>query len=614
MSLRSSFRGKLKADDKEGKTIKTPGMIQDDSDDTVVVNSTEDKYLDTTSISQELYLSKLAELTDSLNDVDGQKNWSNSEKEIFEVQLSNLQEQLVASMIENQTLSEELKKYKEKSELDQLRHELEYEKDRNKLLSDKFEELETRKSARRRVSADEEYDGVELVREADESDIRSEAEKVLQRQSGHSRLMTWLMTVYYEFISDFIDNEEEEELPRNKEGDQLSVKKLKENIKRFTTCTKPIVNFIKVVYVILCWKAPALSLLFFSVYMYSVWCHWLLSLFLGVILYCLTKNYMTAKGWHINLSLLPYHHIEEDSEGDKVLGMSDKFQLVLQVARKVQNTLGIVADSLEKLRNLFLWEHPESTRKLYATVCVAFIASIFLPGPFLFKLIGLFLGLKMFIINNIYRKFPKVKDRYDTVQKIWKELPTEAVLIKRKSIAEREQYILPASAVIASPPVQTGSSSPTTARAVLSNENQTFCHLFALPPSEAPLPDWQGGKRCTLISKEKTLTGAFKNGKLYLTRSFLCFERSKNPTPKNLVIPLTDITALEKAKPYGFLPGGGMAIDVHVTGIDKPYLFGAMMNRDEAYDSIIRAAQQACLAWAMDDDDETDRASTYAEM
>ncbi|XP_070573172.1 GRAM domain-containing protein 4-like isoform X1 [Ptychodera flava] len=347
--------------------------------------------------------------------------------------------------------------------------------------------------------------------------------------------------------------------------------------------------------------------------MYSVWHGWLATVLLGTLLYWLSKNYVMSKlqtlgwfkGWHVDICILPYDFIDEDNDSDKALGMSDKFQLVLQVARKVQNLMGKAADSLEKLKNLVMWEHPESTRKLYFFCSVAFVASIFLPGKLLFKITGLFLGVKLFVINSVYRKFPRVKRRYDSMVKIWKELPTDAELKTRMQMAEREQYMLPTSSSNTSLTSGSQMNRSQTAQAVLSGENQAFCRLFSLPPAEAPLPDWHGGKRCTLISKEKTLTGAFKNGKLYLTRSFLCFERSKYPTPKNLVIPLADITSLEKAKPYGFLPGGGMAIEIGVSGCDKPYLFGAMINRDEAYESIIRAAQQACLAWAIEDDEVT---------
>ncbi|KFM66917.1 GRAM domain-containing protein 4, partial [Stegodyphus mimosarum] len=86
---------------------------------------------------------------------------------------------------------------------------------------------------------------------------------------------------------------------------------------------------------------------------------------------------------------------------------------------------------------------------------------------------------------------------------------------------------------------------------------------------------WHSGRRCTLINKDKSLTAAFKNGRLYLTNSFLCFERSKSITPKNLVLALRNINKVEKAKPYPWIPGGGMAIEVTMIAPEKTYIFGA---------------------------------------
>ena len=40
----------------------------------------------------------------------------------------------------------------------------------------------------------------------------------------------------------------------------------------------------------------------------------------------------------------------QETDTFKDLGMSDKFNLVVQVARQVQNTLGKLADNLEKLK------------------------------------------------------------------------------------------------------------------------------------------------------------------------------------------------------------------------------------------------------------------------
>ena len=44
----------------------------------------------------------------------------------------------------------------------------------------------------------------------------------------------------------------------------------------------------------------------------------------------------------------------------------------------------------------------------------------------------------MFIVDNIYRKYPKVKAKYDGVAKMWDSLPTNAELFQRQSLTEEE--------------------------------------------------------------------------------------------------------------------------------------------------------------------------------
>jgi len=65
------------------------------------------------------------------------------------------------------------------------------------------------------------------------------------------------------------------------------------------------------------------------------------------------------------------------------------------------------------------------------------------------------------------------------------------------------------------------------------------------------------------------------------------------------VIPLDKITSIAKAKPIPIMPGTGMAIEVCVSGVDKPYIFGGIIGRGEVYESIRSTGLKANHPWAL---------------
>ena len=49
----------------------------------------------------------------------------------------------------------------------------------------------------------------------------------------------------------------------------------------------------------------------------------------------------------------------------------------------------------------------------------------------------------------MYRKYPKVKRKYDVVARLWKELPTDAELMKRQALVQEEVQVVSSSHMIA---------------------------------------------------------------------------------------------------------------------------------------------------------------------
>ena len=42
--------------------------------------------------------------------------------------------------------------------------------------------------------------------------------------------------------------------------------------------------------------------------------------------------------------------------------------------------------------------------------------------------VGLYLGVKMFVIEYLYARFPRLKERHDGTYRLWRALPTDEML------------------------------------------------------------------------------------------------------------------------------------------------------------------------------------------
>ncbi|XP_069168974.1 GRAM domain-containing protein 4 isoform X7 [Procambarus clarkii] len=592
-----------------------------------------------------------------------------------EAQLAALQEQLVAVMLENQHLAEEVKTLRESSASEQLRQQLEREREKSRILMERLQEKEAKEKERgerearererhtreksfppgdkspsslppppsrsrspsrgrfawkrRGLEKSKSLDQSEFLaslngttssttttstsagagaetscchvsaswvdddhhRESDsddgdrgnDSDTGSSPSRVVSgpvvEESVEGSKDPWwrqlemrVVAAVGELLRDFSEVAEEELPDGDPEGDQLSVKKLKENILRFGSVMRPLTDLSAAVTSLLRWESPSATLLALVIYLYSVLFGWVLPLVLLMAILRLSINYMKKRGWTQNFFRRLRREGGESVEPTttEAAGLGDKFALVLQVARRVQNQLGAVSNAAEKLKNLLLWEH-EATRRLYFFLWLVLLASVLLPAAQLFTLIGVYLGLKFFVLDFIFFRYPRIRLKYDSTSRLWDTLPTDADLERRGDKNRTDN----------------GNSSP---------DLTSFLELFSLPATETPLPGWQSGRRCTLVNRDRSLTSAFKNGRLYLTNSFLCFERSKSQSVKNMKLSLKEVR-IEKANSYPWIPGGGMAIEVSVDGTGKGYFFAGILNRDEVFDGIIEGCKKLGATW-----------------
>uniref|UniRef100_A0A673XWG0 GRAM domain containing 4 n=1 Tax=Salmo trutta TaxID=8032 RepID=A0A673XWG0_SALTR len=449
--------------------------------------------------------------------------------------LNDLKGHLEIALLEKHFLQEELRKLREETNIDTLKQEL--EKERSKRL-----DLEQKLN--------------------------------LEKETMYSWLQAWLYNRFGAYIGDFRFQPEENTVEPE---EPLSAKRLTENMRRLKRGAKPVINFKRNLFALSSWQSVYTSAFAFIIYMNAAWHGWAIPMFIFLAILRLSLNYLISRGWRIQWSIVP--GVSEPVEPPKEdLTVSEKFQLVLDVAQKAQNLFGKMADVLEKIKNLFMWVHPELTQKLYVGLWVALICSCLIPYKLMGFMIGLYAGIKFFIIDFMFRSCPKLRDKYDTPHIIWTSLPTDPQL-KGATLSRRVRTALPCGISLEE---QTGRAYNT--------KKGAFHEVFNLSGDERPLAVCENGWRCCLINRDrKSPTDYIRNGVLFVTENYLCFESSScrsNSSKKNKVIKLIDITDIQKYKVLSVLPGSGMGISIATPSTQKPLVFGAMIHRDEAFDAI----------------------------
>ncbi|XP_068459634.1 GRAM domain-containing protein 4-like [Clinocottus analis] len=491
--------------------------------------------------------------------------------------LNEVKGHLEIALLEKHFLQEELRKLKEESNVDSLRQELETERSRCSELEQKINEV-----LKPRLE-----DSPSLTPKAPPPPPPPAVTSTdKQKDTLSDSFLKWLYERFGVYIEDFRFQPEE---PPVEPDEPLSAKRLTENMRRLKRGFKPVTNFKRNLTALSSWNSVYTSAIAFIVYMYAAWHGWAVPMFLFLAILRLSLNCLIARGWRIQWSIVP--EVSEPVEPPKEeLTVSEKFQLVLDVAQKAQNLFGRMANILEKIKNLFMWVQPELTQKLYVGLWVFFISSCLLPFKLLGFFIGVYAGIKFFIIDFFFKSCPKLRQRFDTPFIIWTHLPTDLQLKERggTTLSRRVTVTAGRGGLGAAAPL--GVSRDEDGARYSSTKRGAFHDVFSLPESERPLTVCESGWRCCLINRDKkTPTDYIRNGYLYVTENHLCFESSSSrsgSSKRNKVIKLRDITDVQKYKVLSVLPGSGMGISIATPSTQKPMVFGAMIHRDEAFDAI----------------------------
>uniref|UniRef100_A0A8C6TFL6 GRAM domain containing 4b n=1 Tax=Neogobius melanostomus TaxID=47308 RepID=A0A8C6TFL6_9GOBI len=367
-----------------------------------------------------------------------------------------------------------------------------------------------------------------------------------QKESLYDSFLKWIYDRFGVYIEDFRLQPEEAAVEVD---EPLSARRLTENMRRLKRGFRPVTNFMRNLSALSSWYSVYTTAISFLIYMYMAWYGWTIPMFLFLAIIRLSLNYLIARGWRIQWSIVPeiFEPVELPKEE---LTVSEKFQL---------NIFGKMANILEKIKNLFMWVQPELTQKLYVGLWVAFLSSCFIPFQLLGFIIGMYAGIKFFVIDFFYKRSPKLRRRFDTPYVIWTSLPTDVQLKERSSSSS----VVSRRATSTSSRGNNGTAPPVGASR---DEETGRAYTTKRGPSTRCSTSCDNGWRCCLINRDKkTPTDYIRNGVLFITENYLCFEASTSrsgPSKRNKVIGLCEITEVQKYKVLSVLPGSGMGISI----------------------------------------------------
>ncbi|XP_054890885.1 GRAM domain-containing protein 4-like [Poeciliopsis prolifica] len=461
-------------------------------------------------------------------------------------------------------------------------------KEMQRRLQDSFEEQEL---LRKKVEKNENY--IKLLQRELRKEHHRDKRKVedMSPESSHippppndndSVWNTYWKKLSHQFEDYFGDLLVQPEEPIVKKEDKLRPKKLEENMKRAERDAIPLQNLCNNLDALCNWNSRHLSLFWFVTYLYTAWHGWTIPMLLLLLILRLSLNYLITKGWKINWSIVP--------ELTEPLGLPkahpswrEKLHQVHDVLHQTQNLFGLIADSLEKGKNLLMWVKPDTTMKFYILLWVFFFFSCFLPYQMMGSILVFSAGLKFFIVDSIFNTYPNLKKRYDTFAVFWEKLPVDSQLQDHKDDKRHSLF--------AATRARLSSFTAAHFRNVGSpfhflKKKKPFHEMFNIPETEQPVPEFKTGWHCYMVNRDRNITskefGGY--GVLYVTENYLCFKNSI--TKFHTAVKLKDITEFKRYKLIPGLPGSGRGMSIATATTKKPLLFTAMIHSKRAYQAI----------------------------
>ncbi|XP_075552198.1 GRAM domain-containing protein 4-like isoform X2 [Dermacentor variabilis] len=429
--------------------------------------------------------------------------------------------------------------------------------------------------------------------------LRSSSAEKLNASDWAAVQLTTLKHWFAELQDDFSEWHPVEvpDQPPKDNDESFSLKYTKDTLFRFACVDCSLRAVQHEVTKLLQWKSPLQTLLVVAAILHGLWNDCLLTLvFVGVAL-GLIKNYLGMKGF------LGSATDDVFTTDHKKLGIGmgiDKVPAIMSLNMKIAKTFHVLSDAFDKGLSLWTWRKPAVTAKVLGILGVLALYSMIRPTAEVIKVLGTALVLKAFILDYVFVRFPRVRAKYDLAWILWNELPTGPEIEKQARVNKKKEKLAkkksePPLIMINNNASESRSQSPISFRG--DDIDEVLSSIFNIPTSEMCLQGWEQGRKCTLIKKERSLTSAFRNGRLYLTDHYLLFLRYKTQHPKNLTIHLSEISKLEKGKPSSWISGDGASLIVTMKN-GEVYTFGTVANREETFKSIVEQGMQNNCKWA----------------
>ena len=258
-----------------------------------------------------------------------------------------------------------------------------------------------------------------------------------------------------------------------------------------------------------------------------------------------------------------------------------------------QETMGLVADFHEKVKNLILWRNPAATRRTLILFGVLNLFVTFVPSQYISKAIFFFLGITFFCLLPLQSYFPSHRKALSPLWWATFGAPTDAqfavqLLRKRHLDLDRFAGQLTTAEDVRRAVLNHGGFNKLKPRPDRREEGIAYDQIE--DPSRASVDYVEMSKDATL--KPRKLGSFFCQykglpGRLHINTKYLYFTPLHSPSHKRGRTPVDAIESIVKTKSIRLWVWSSLGLKIVRNNGKAPLLLANVQNRDEAFNLIL---------------------------